>query len=405
MLTLPYAAFLVIAGVLVILSILGGRFLSRFGFSSLLVTLGIGMLVGNGGRYDFDFDYPLLTLRISEMALSVIIFAGGFTSEWKRFRPVLWQGISLATLGVLLTALCVALFVHFVLGWAFLPALLLGAIISSTDAAAVFSILENTGLRLKQGVSEVLELESGTNDPMAYFLTFSLTTLLLLPDQPVLSLLPGFVLTMLIGLGSGLLLGRVTWWIITKVTLKRGQNIVVLIGLILVLYGLNVLLGGSAFLAIYTAGLVLGNAPWQHRQLNIHFFEGLSWLMETGLFLLLGLQVYLQELTHMYRYGLYVALLLIVVARPVGTYLSLLFFRSPSRRGKVFFAWVGLRGATPIVFALIPVVQRVPQAELIFNISFIVVIVSILVQGTTVAPVARWLGLEEEASAHSGKGL
>jgi cell volume regulation protein A len=394
--TYPY--ILLAVGVLIIANLIAGRFATRFGAPTLLATLAIGVAFGNGGPHDFDYNYPSLTLRLSEIALCIIIFAGGFESNWKTFRPILRQGISLATLGVVVTMFVTAALAHWLLHWPWLQSLLLGAIVSATDAAAVFSILENSNLKLKPGTREVLELESGANDPMAFFLTLALTAMLL-PNAPApnfFSLTGDFLWTMLVGLGTGLLAGKFIHLIVRRVPLKRGQFPIVLLAWVLILYAVNSILGGSAFLSVYVAGIILGNSPWVQRDINAHFFESLSWLMETTLFLVLGLQVYLQDLPGVVLEGLLLSAALIFVARPAGAWVSLAFFKNIGWRTKVFYSWVGLRGATPIVFALIPIVARVPDAHKIFNIAFIIVIVSMLVQGTTVTGMARATGVKNK---------
>ncbi len=386
-----YPFILLTAGVLILGSLAASRFTGRFGVPSLLAILSVGLLFGNG-EYGFDYNYPVPTLHFSEIALCIIIFAGGFESNWKKVRPILGQGLALATLGVLITMLIVGGVTHWVLHWPWLEALLLGAVVSSTDAAAVFSILESTNLKLKSGVREVLELESGTNDPMGFFLTISLCGLLIATEQPPgpLIMIGDFLWTMSVGGLSGWAVGKTMLLFADKSELKPGQYPVVLLAWILILYAINVLMGGSAFLAVFVAGMVLGNSPWLQRVINLEFFKSLSWLMETSLFLILALQVYLFELDNVAWEALLIALLLIFVARPIGTFLSLAFFPKVPWQAKTFYAWVGLRGATPIVFALIPVVQQVPDATKIFNIAFIIVIVSMLLQGTTVAKVAEW---------------
>lgn len=394
-----YPVILLVSGLLVIISLLASRFFRRWGVPSLLVTLGVGLLFGNGGRYDFDYNYPDLTLHVSEIALCIIIFSGGLESNWTRFRPIVGQGVSLATLGVLVTMITFAAVAHFGLNWPWLPALLLGAAVSSTDAAAVFSILENSRVKLRKGVREILELESGTNDPMAYFLTISLSQLLLTPENMdaggFVLLGARFVWSMAVGLATGYLAGRGLLLFIRKLELKRGQFPVLLLAGVVIVYAINMLTGGSALLALYIMGILLGNAPWVQRDINLNFFEGMSWLMETALFLLLGLQVYLYELDEVAWEGLVLALALILLARPAGTVAALSLFRRSNRREKVFLSWVGLRGATPIVFALIPLVMHVPFAHKIFNISFIIVVVSMLLQGTTVGWMARFSELED----------
>ncbi len=393
-----YPTILLLAAAFIILNLIASRFAARFGAPTLLTTLAIGLSFGNGGLYDFYYNYPQHTLHISELALCVIIFAGGFESNWKSVRPILWQGISLATLGVLLTMLAVGALAHWLLDWSWLQALLLGAVVSGTDAAAVFSILENSKLKLNTGVREVLELESGANDPMAFFLTLTLSALMVpaAADANSFFLAGDFIWTMLVGLGTGVLAGKFILLLVRRIPLKRGQFPIVLLAWVVILYAGNDILGGSAFLAVYVAGIILGNSPWVQRDINVHFFESLSWLMETMLFLILGLQVNVFGLPGAMWEGLLLAFLLIFVARPVGVFASLSFFKKVKWRTKAFYAWVGLRGATPIVFALIPVVAKVPHAMEILNIAFIIVIVSILVQGTTVSRAAKITGMGKE---------
>jgi cell volume regulation protein A len=390
-----YYLILLSGAVFILLTLWVGRFAARFGVPTLLATLALGMSFGNGGVLDFDYNYPSATLHISEIALSIIIFTGGFETNWKSVRPVLWQGVSLASLGVVATMAIVGILAHLILHWEWIPALLLGAVVSATDAAAVFSIMENSKLKLKTGVREVLELESGANDPMAFFLTLSLTALLIPGHESSggAGILLNFFQSMLVGLGSGFLAGKFIHLLLNRIPLKRGQFPIVLLAWVVILYAVNSLLGGSAFLAVYVTGIILGNSPWGQRDINIHFFESLAWLMETGLFLVLGLQVYVRQLPDVLREGLWMAGGLILLARPVSVWLSLMFFKGIMPSKKIFYSWVGLRGATPIVFALIPVVAGVSGADKVFNIAFIVVIASILLQGGTVRLVAKLTGV------------
>ncbi|HLP13840.1 MAG TPA: potassium/proton antiporter [Flavobacteriales bacterium] len=392
-----YPYILLVSALLVITSIIAGRFFARLGFSTLLVTLLTGILFGNGGRFDFEFNYPGLTLHISEIALCFIIFSGGFESKWNLLKPFLSQGISLATLGVILTTCLVGISVYFILEWDILSSLLIGAIVSATDAAAVFSILESSQVRLKKGLSEILQLESGTNDPMAYFLTISLTQLCLLKGQGNYGMLAfDFVKTMSLGFLSGYLVAFVIYWLIIKARLKKGQNPVILIAAVILIYALNSLVGGSAFLAVYVAGIYLGNKKWSNQQFNIHFFEGFSWLMETLLFLILGLQVNIFTLDDFMFEGFFISAVLLFIARPVATHASLMPLKGFSWKTAGFISWVGLRGATPLVFALIPVVNHLPEAGKLVNIALYCVATSIILQGTMITKLASLFNVEEE---------
>jgi cell volume regulation protein A len=390
-----YAVVLLLAGLLILVSIIASRFFSRFGLSSLLVTLALGMALGNGGRFDFYYNYPSATLHASEIALCVILFAGGFETNWKKIRPVIGQGLLLATIGVFLTTGFIGLVLHSLLGWSLPTALLMGAVVSSTDAAAVFSIFESSGLKVRNQVSEVLELESGTNDPMAFLLTIGFSEMLLQPEMSLAAFGLDLVVALAVGAGSGYGVSRITLFIVRRIGLNRGQVPVLLTAMLLILFALNTLLKGSPFMAMYVAGIVIGNSPWRNRDISLHFFQGMSWLMETVLFLILGLQVFLAEVLRIFWIGLGISALLMLAARPLGVFAALALAKDRRRNEKTFIAWVGLRGATPIVFALVPVVMGVPDALQIFNISFVVVITSLIFQGLTVNWMARVAGVKE----------
>ncbi|HYG50443.1 MAG TPA: potassium/proton antiporter [Flavobacteriales bacterium] len=395
-----YPYILLVSALLVMISILAGRFFSRFGFSTLLVTLLTGISFGNGGKFDFEYNYPGLTLHISEIALCFIIFAGGFESRWNQLRPFWIQGIVLSTVGVLLTTLIVAIPVYYFLHWGFLESLLIGSIVSATDAAAVFSILESSKVRLKKGLSEILQLESGTNDPMAYFLTVSFTGFMLNPGQASYdSMVFNFLFTMSVGFMSGYLVAMVVYWLIVNVRLKKGQNPVLLIAAVILIYAINNLVSGSAFLAVYVAGIYLGNKKWSNQQFNVHFFEGFSWLMETILFLILGLQVNIFTLDDFLPEGLFISAVLLFVARPVATHISLITLSGFSWSKAGFISWIGLRGATPLVFALIPIVEHLPHANKLLNIGLICVVMSILFQGTIITRLAALFRVQEDDPA------
>lgn len=390
---LSFSVVLLIAGILIITSIITSQIFAKFGLSSLLVTLCIGLMLGNGGAFDFNYDFPTTTLKISEIALCFIIFFGGFNSKLSAMKPVIRPGLTMATLGVVITALSLGVLLHFILGWDWLKCFLMGAIVSSTDAAAVFSVLEQSQVKLKAGMKEVLELESGTNDPMAWFLAISFTTMIIAPDEMnVWLMILSFFKTMGLGIISGIVLGKLLHLIIRKAELKKGQNPVMLLALVLILYSLNTLIGGSALIAVYVAGIYLGNSSWVFREINIHFFQGFSWLMETVLFLLLGMQIFPRALLDDAGIAIVVALLLMFISRPLGVFASLAFFKKRSMAKGVFLSWVGLRGATPIVFALIPVVYQVVGAQQLLHVTFIVVVVSILFQGSGLGFVARITG-------------
>ena len=383
-----------VGALLIMVSMFSGKVAKRFGLSHLLVTLLIGILLGNGGKYDINYNNPVFTLHISELALAFIIFGGGYNTHIKKFKTYITRGLALSTIGVLVTTAIMGLFVWWLEEWNIIYALLLGAIVSSTDAAAVFSILENTGLKLRNGIQETLELESGTNDPMAYMLTVGLSTLIVQPDLGASFLVISLVKSIAIGTFTGLAFGKLLAWVISKAQLKNGQNPILIVCFVIFLYAFNTEWGGSAFLSLYLAGVWVGNAMLPNKKFNTNFQESISWMMESVLFLILGLQVYINDLAGVFWQGIIVSALLMFVARPVSVMLCTAFVKDFNWRDRLFVSWVGLRGATPIVFALVPVVMQIPGIERLFNLSFIVVVVSVIFQGASLAPLARLLGLD-----------
>ncbi|THF86220.1 potassium/proton antiporter [Deinococcus sp. KSM4-11] len=385
---------LLAAGVLLLVSLGVSRVGGRLGIPGLLLFLGVGMLFGSDGL-GIQFHNYRLSQAIGTLALCFILFQGGLDTNWVQTRPVVRRGLSLATLGVLGTAGIMAAFTHFAFGFPWLVAWLLGAIVSSTDASAVFSVLKERKLGLKGDVTPLLEFESGGNDPMAVFLTVGLLELIAHPEAGVLSIVPLFLEEMLIGALVGYALGRAALWIINHVQLQfEGLYSVLSIALALTIFGGAAVAGGSGFLAIYIAGVILGNAEFIHKRSLVNFHDGLSWLMQVAMFLTLGLLVNPHDLLPTAGLALACALVLVFLARPLSVYLSLANAKMPANE-KGMVAWVGLRGAVPIVLATFPLLAHVPQAQTLFNIVFFIVLTSVLLQGTTLTLVARWLHVRE----------
>jgi cell volume regulation protein A len=390
----PAEVVLVIVGLLLIASVLISKVSDRFGVPALLLFLLLGMLAGSDGPGGIYFDDPALTQFIGVIALVFILFSGGLDTEWHSIRPVLKQGITLATLGVVLTAVLVGLFAQWVLGFTLLEGLLLGAIVSSTDAAAVMSVLRSKGINLKGQLKPLLELESGSNDPMAVFLTIGLIEILTRQISSPIVLLGELVLQMAVGALLGYGLGRALVWIVNHARLGYdGLYSVLTLAFVLFVYGAATLLGGNGFLAVYVAGIVVGNNDFIHKRSLLRFHDGLAWLMQIAMFLTLGLLVFPSQLLPVIGVGILIALWLMFVARPVAVFVSLIGSKM-SGREKSLIAWVGLRGAVPIILATYPRVAGLPSAPLIFNIVFFVVLASVLLQGTTIPRVARWLRVE-----------
>ncbi len=349
------------------------------------------MLAGSDGLGGFYFDNAWLAQSVGVVALAFILFSGGLNTPWLDVRPVLKQGLALSTLGVTLTAVCVGWFAATFLGFTLPEGVLLGAIIASTDAAAVFSVLNSKSVRLTGRLKELLELESGSNDPMAVFLTVGMLQLIANPGQSPLTLIPMFILQMGLGALIGLGVGRGAVWLINRLRLEYdGLYPVLSFALVLVTYGATALVGGNGFLAVYLAGLVMAQQEFVHKRSLVQFHDGLAWLMQIIMFVTLGLQVFPSRLPDVALAGLYVAIFLILVARPLSVFLAL----APTQLGlreKVFISWVGLRGAAPIVLATFPVLAGVAKADTIFHLVFFIVLTSVLLQGTLIIPAAKWL--------------
>ncbi len=382
------------AAVLLFVSVLVSKISDRFGIPALLAFLILGMLAGSEGPGGIYFDDPALAQFISVIALVLILFSGGLSTEWDQVRPVAKESWLLATLGVLITALITGAFASLVLEVSLLEGLLLGSIVSSTDAAAVFSVLRSKGISLKGKLKPLLELESGSNDPMAIFLTVGLIQLIAHPDLSPLSLIGLFFQQMLVGAAVGYGMGRGMLWLINRIRLGyEGLYPVLTLALVLLTFGLTAILGGSGFLAVYLAGIVLGHHDFIHKRSLSRFHDGLAWIMQITMFLTLGLLVFPSRLLPTSGLALLVAAGLMFIARPASVFIGLL----PGALGwreKTFISWVGLRGAAPIILATFPLLAGLHQANLIFNVIFFIVLTSVLLQGTSIPLAARWLGVE-----------
>ena len=383
-----------IASLLLCLSILGSVISARLGMPLLLVFLGIGMLAGEDGLGGLDFANFEAAYLIGHLALAIILLDGGMRTRMKTFRVGLRPALSLATFGVVITSSLTGLLAMWLFNLNWLEALLVGAIVGSTDAAAVFSMLGGKGVSLNERVSATLEIESGTNDPMAIFLTITLITLISQSESAPAAALLMFVQQFGIGGLAGWLGGRFFVALLKKVRLTTGMYPLLVTGAGLSLFAATNLLGGSGFLAIYLAGLLLGNSRIIQLRHILPVHDGLAWLSQIGLFLILGLLVTPQSMWEIAVTGTLLGLGLIFIARPLAVLVCLKPFFHFSWKESLFIAWVGLRGAVPIVLAIFPVIAGLDNAYLYFNIAFHVVLVSLLIQGTSLPWVARRLGIE-----------
>lgn len=388
------ALLLVGLGALMCVSALFSRASGRFGVPVALVFLLIGILAGSEGLGHIPFEDYGLAFRLGSVALVLILFDGGLNTPLGPVKEVLKPSVVLATVGVAGTAGALAVGAHLLFGLDWPHALLLGAVVSSTDAAAVFSVLRGSGLHLKKRVGVTLEVESGINDPMAVILTLAMTQSILSGTPLGWGLLLEVVVQLVVGGTLGIALGYAWRLLLNRVRLAAvGLYPVVTLGLAFLAFGLPTLFNGSGFLAVYAAAVVAGNGPLPHRVGLLRVHDALAWFSQIVMFLVLGLLVFPSRLLSVGWEGLGLGLLLAFVARPLVVTLCLLPFRYPWRE-VVYISWVGLRGAVPIILATFPVLAGVPNAAYVFNVVFFIVVVSALVPGGTVRYVTRWLRLE-----------
>ncbi len=393
---------LLICAVILFVSILAGKAGFRVGLPALLLFLGIGMLFGSDGL-GLQFSNPQIAQFIGMIALSIILFSGGMDTKLSEIKPIASQGVVLATLGVLVTTAITGYFIFWLTGLVagyetltLAESLLMAAVMSSTDSASVFSILRSKGVYLKQRLRPTLELESGSNDPMAYMLTIILIAYIQSNGMNFLDGAISLAVQLILGLIAGYILGKVSVWIINKVNVEN-QSLypILLLAVIFFIFSITSLLKGNGYLAVYIAGLVVGNTKIIHKKSIVTFFDGFTWLWQIVMFITLGLLVNPHELLPVAGIGLTVGIFMIIFARPITVFLCLLPFRNFTTKAKLYISWVGLRGAVPIIFATYPLIAGIENANLIFNVVFFITILSLLVQGTTVTHVARWLHLTD----------
>jgi potassium/hydrogen antiporter len=382
---------LLVGAILLFISLLAGKTSFHLGIPVLVLFVAIGILAGSEGIGGIYFDSPRIAQFIGIVALNFILFSGGLDTSWQSVKPILWQGVTLSTIGVVITAASVGTFVWAVTDFTIYEGLLLGSIVSSTDSAAVFSILRSKSLALKGNLRPVLELESGSNDPMAYVLTIMFTGLVVNQDASIMHSLPLLFQQLILGGIMGYLFGKIGKWVINNIRIEyEGLYIVLVIAIMLFVFSSTTFAGGNGFLALYVCAIFLGNQNLVHKKKIVKSFDSFAWLMQIVLFLTLGLLVFPSRIVPVIGIGLLISAFLIVVARPVSVWISLFLFKVKSR-SRWFISWVGLRGAVPIVFATYPLLAGAEKADMIFNIVFFVSLTSVLIQGTTLPVVAHWL--------------
>ena len=388
-----------VASIILIFSIFAGKAGYRVGLPALLLFLGVGMLFGSDGL-GIQFNDPSKAQFIGMLALSIILFSGGMDTNIDEIRPIASQGVSLATVGVLATTFVTGGFIYLLFSFlgvvrlSFPESLLLAAVMSSTDSASVFSILRSKGVYLKERLRPTLELESGSNDPMAYMLTLLLIAYIQSGGMSLGDALLSLVTQLVVGAVAGFLLGKLAVFVINRINIDNESLYpILLLATAFFTFAATTLCKGNGYLAVYVAGLVVGNSKIVHRKSMGTFFEGFTWLWQIVMFLSLGLLVNPHELLPVTGIGVLIGVFMILVARPVSVFLCLLPFKNFSLKGKLYISWVGLRGAVPIIFATYPMIAGVEHAKMIFNIVFFITILSLLIQGTTVTLAAKWLDM------------
>ncbi|MGK7932734.1 MAG: potassium/proton antiporter [Microcystaceae cyanobacterium] len=401
---MSFEVFCLFAAILILVSVYASKLSSTIGIPTLLLFLFIGMLAGSEGLGGIEFDNYQVAKIIGDIALIFILFSGGLDTEWKRIKPILGQGIILATVGVFLTMLILGTFIWLILGSfsqfqigvngiSWLEALLLGAIVSSTDAAAVFSLLRSSNIGLKDNLQPLLELESGSNDPMAVLLATTLLRILETSQSSILSIIFTLILQIAVGVLVGYGMGRMMSFASNRLNVDiKGLYSVAMAARVLLTYGIATLCLGNGFLAVYIAGIVAGDRNFTEKERIKDFHDGIAWLMQIVMFLMLGLLVFPSQLFPVMGVASVIALFLIFVARPFST-LICLSGTSYNWQEKGFISWVGLRGAVPIILAIAPISVGLEDATSLFNVVFFIVLISVSLQGFTLVSMAKWLNL------------
>lgn len=380
-----------LSSIVLLLCVASAKLLNRFGIPTLLIFLLLGIVFGSEGIVGIDFSNSDLTIDICSIGLIFIMFYGGFGTNWKTAKPMAIQSVLMSTLGVIITAGLTGFFCHLVFGVKLFEGLLLGSVIASTDAASVFAILRSRKLNLKGGLAPLLEIESGSNDPVSYMLTIIFVTLI---NNGSVQTIPIMLIKQIaFGLLTGVSTGVLSAWVLRKVKFDvSGIDTILVFAVAILSYSLAETVGGNGYLSVYLSGIILGNSKIMNKKGLVHFFDGVSWLMQIVLFFTLGFVSFPSSLPSVIHYAIPIAIFLIVVARPVATFSILSWFRIPFKH-QLFVSLVGLRGAASIVFAILAATSSEFITSDIFHIIFFVALLSVTVQGSIIPLMAKKLDL------------
>lgn len=385
---------MIICGLVLLICITSSKVLYKFGVPMLLIFIILGMLFGSDGVVGIYFDNYKLTRELCSFGLVFIMFYGGFGTNWKEARVVARESILMSTFGVIITSGLTGLFCYFVLKTSLLEGMLIGSIVGSTDAASVFSILRSQKLNLKGEIASILEVESGSNDPIAYMLT--LIVLTLMNNGGISSIVPIVISQITFGLLIGVILSKITVYIMRNANFEVDGFYTIFITAIAILsYALSEWVGGNGYLSVYIAGIIIGNSKIPHKRSLVHFFDGVSWIMQIMLFFVLGLLAFPSELPSVIGSSILISVFMILIARPIATFGVLSWFKIPFEQ-QLFISWVGLRGAASIVFAIYAITSGIPLENDIFHIIFFIALLSVAIQGTLIPKVARKLDLVDD---------
>ena len=391
-------AIIIVVTILMMFCVVATKYSTRFGVPILILFIGVGIMLGSEGIYGVYFDNPSLTRHIGNIALCFIIFSGGLDLRWKVAKQFLGRGILLSTVGVFLTAAFVGIFAYLFIDMKLLEGFLLGAVVSSTDAASVFAILRARKMKTKGILSPLLEFESASNDPMAYMLTITVIGLINNPQEGVYSYIISFFIQFVIGIALGVLIGFASVQLFNRIHHSVESMYLVLgITMMLFAYSVSTITGGNGFLTVYIAGMIIGNSSFIRKTQIIRFFDGQSWIAQIILFVTLGLQVFPSRFMALSGKAIIISIALIFIIRPLATIPILSMFKTPFKQ-QLFISFVGFRGAASIVFATYPLTAGIPVAQDIFDMVFFIALTSLMIQGTLLRPVAKVLGVLEEKS-------